>query len=39
MDTSTDATNGTAEAMATLGRGSFIVEEVKATNSPDGIEF
>jgi hypothetical protein len=39
VDTSTDATNGTAEAMATLGRGSFIVEEVKATNSPNGIEF
>lgn len=36
VDTTAD---GTANAMAMVGRGSLTVEEVRATNSPDGIEF
>lgn len=33
------AEEGSADAMAMVGRGSLTVEEVRATNSPDGIEF
>jgi uncharacterized protein YpuA (DUF1002 family) len=39
VGTSTGATAGSASAMAGVGRGSLTVEEVRATNSPDGIEF
>jgi len=35
----TEFTNGLAEAKALVGKGSLTVEEVRATNSPDGIEF
>lgn len=35
----TTSTNGTASALAGVGKGSLTVEEVRATNSPDGINF
>lgn len=37
--TSAQSQEGSANAMAMVGRGSLTVEEVRATNSPDGIEF
>jgi len=37
--TNAQAEEGSAKAMAMVGRGSLTVEEVRATNSPDGIEF
>lgn len=39
IDTSAGSGAGTASAMAGVGRGSLTVEEVRATNMPDGIEF
>lgn len=30
---------GSASAYATIGKGSLTVEEIRATNSPDGIVF
>ncbi len=35
----TSATSADAEATVTVGRGSLTVEEVRATNSPDGVVF
>lgn len=39
IGTTADAGAGTASAMAGVGRGSLTVEEVRATNAPDGIVF
>jgi hypothetical protein len=39
IDTTDGAGAGTASAMAGVGRGSLSVEEVRATNAPDGIVF
>ena len=39
IDTSTAAQAGLADAKALVGKGSLTVEEVRATNAPDGIEF
>lgn len=39
IETSTASQSGSAEAKALVGKGSLTVEEVKATNAPDGIEF
>jgi hypothetical protein len=39
VDTSDSSIAGSASAMAGVGRGSLTVEEVRATNAPDGIEF
>src|SRR5262245_4753147 len=39
VDTQTAFTNGTATAWAAVGRGSFAIEEVRARNAADGIEF
>jgi hypothetical protein len=39
IDTSDSSIAGSASAMAGVGRGSLTVEEVRATNAPDGIEF
>ncbi len=39
IETLTSATAGMAKAKALVGKGSLTVEEVKATNAPDGITF
>ena len=39
VGSSTDAIAGSASATAGVGRGSLTVEEVRATNFPDGIQF
>ncbi len=39
IETLTSSMAGLAEAKALVGKGSLIVEEVRATNSPDGIVF
>jgi len=39
IGTSDSSDAGTASAMAGVGRGSLTVEEVRATNVPDGIQF
>lgn len=39
IDSSTSAQNGSASATALVGKGSLTVEEVRATNAPDGITF
>jgi hypothetical protein len=39
IGSTTGAVAGSASAMAGVGRGSLTVEEVRATNAPDGIEF
>lgn len=39
IDTDTSYQSGSASATALVGKGSLTVEEVRATNSPDGIVF
>lgn len=39
IGTTAEAGAGTASAMAGVGRGSLTIEEVRATNAPNGIEF
>ncbi len=39
IETLTSSIAGLAEAKALVGKGSLTVEEVRATNAPDGIEF
>ena len=39
IDTQEAFTNGSATAWAAVGRGSFTIEEVRARNTEDGIEF
>ncbi len=39
IDTQEAFTSGTARAWAAVGRGSFTIEEVRARNAEDGIEF
>ncbi len=39
IETDANWGNGSASALAGVGQGSLTVEQVRATNSPDGIEF
>jgi len=39
IETLTSSIAGLADAKALVGKGSLTVEEVRATNSPDGIVF
>jgi hypothetical protein len=37
INSSTDSTNGTADAWANIGQGTLSIEEIRATNAPEGV--